>query len=145
MDLESVPIDNVAFVSTPSFSVLKASSLLTTKKSLDNSRLDVVKTKNSKRKIVEKESLSVSTDIGSELSEGDRSKPGKASARPLDGSDIFDFPLESNRYDNISRGPFDVVIQTEHSSTSIDPICVSRLLYSIFKKGIVKTRKIGYS
>lgn len=87
-------------------SVLKASPTLAAKESLDNSRLDVIKTRNSKRKIVEKDSSSVSAVVGGELSEGDHSKPGKTSSRPLDGRDIFDFSLSSeiNRYDRSSRG-----------------------------------------
>ncbi|CAL1689688.1 unnamed protein product [Lasius platythorax] len=143
--MESVPIDKVTSDLTPSFSVFKTSSLLTTGESIDNSRLDVVRTKNSKHKIIEKKISSASTEAGNELSEGNRPESGRPSSRPLDGSNVFDFLLESNRYDRTSRGPFDVVIQAENSSSSIDPISVGRLLYSISKKDIVEIRKISFS
>lgn len=142
--MESVPIDKVTSDLTP-FSVFKTSSLLTTGESIDNSRLDVVRTKNSKHKIIEKKISSASTEAGNELSEGNRPESGRPSSRPLDGSNVFDFLLESNRYDRTSRGPFDVVIQAENSSSSIDPISVGRLLYSISKKDIVEIRKISFS
>lgn len=53
-------------VASNSLSFLKALSEPTSREFVDNPRLDVVKTKNSKRKIVEKESPPVSTGVGGE-------------------------------------------------------------------------------
>ncbi|KMQ84859.1 glycosyl hydrolase family 65 central catalytic domain protein [Lasius niger] len=53
-------------------------------------------------------------------------------------------PIESNRYDITSQGPYDVVIQTI-DNFSFDPIFVGRTLYSFLKKDICEIRKIGFS
>lgn len=106
----------------------------------------MVKTKNSKRKIVKKESLPVSTGVGGESREGDIPKPNKTIPHASDDRGLLDFSFlsEINKYDR--RGPFDVTIQSpDDSSSSIDPINIGRLLYSISKKDIVEIRKIGYS
>lgn len=54
--------------------------------------------------------------------------------------------MDTNRYDRISQGPFDMIIQTpECSTSSIDPIAIGRLLYSISKKEIIEIKKTGFS